>query len=158
MSIEKINTWLTLLANVGVLIGIVFLALEIQQNTEIVKAQTRDTVTQKQVEWLRDIGTDPLAIELLGRGMRGNLKPDEELAYSLITQSNLRMWENEYYQYKIGLFDDAEFQPRIKRWKSIMSLSPGRKQVWDTVRHGYSTEFRELIDRLQDELELEGGT
>jgi hypothetical protein len=30
---DKLNQWLTLLANVGVLVGIIFLAIEIQQNT-----------------------------------------------------------------------------------------------------------------------------
>jgi len=158
MSTEKMNTWLTLLANVGVLVGIVFLALEIQQNTDIVKAQTRDNISQKQVEWLRDIGTDPLAMELIRRGNSGNLEPDEVLSYSFISQSNLRMWENEYYQYKMGLFDESEFQPRIERWKAIMPQSPGRKQVWGTVRTGYSTEFRGLIDRLYEEMEVEGDT
>ena len=34
---EKLNTWLTLLANFGVLIGIIFLALEIQQNNNLLE-------------------------------------------------------------------------------------------------------------------------
>lgn len=37
MSPEKINTWLSLLANFGVLIGIIFLAIEIQQNNNLLE-------------------------------------------------------------------------------------------------------------------------
>ena len=39
MNVDKFNSWLTLLANVGVLAGIVFLALEIKQNTQMLERQ-----------------------------------------------------------------------------------------------------------------------
>jgi hypothetical protein len=39
MNIERVNRWLTLGANLGVLVGIVFLALEIRQNSEIARLQ-----------------------------------------------------------------------------------------------------------------------
>ena len=37
MDTEKINRWLTLLANIGVVAGIVFLAVEIRQNQAILE-------------------------------------------------------------------------------------------------------------------------
>ena len=40
MDTDKLNKWLSLSANVGVLVGIVFLAVEIRQNS---KAQIRST-------------------------------------------------------------------------------------------------------------------
>ena len=52
---DRLNQWLTLLANIGVIVGIVFLAFEIQQNTEMMKAQTRDSMAAKQMqiaEWV----------------------------------------------------------------------------------------------------------
>ena len=41
MDSDRLNRWLTLGANVGVLIGIVFLAFELQQNNENLAAQQR---------------------------------------------------------------------------------------------------------------------
>lgn len=35
MKIQKLNNWLTLLANVGVIAGIVFLGIEVQQSSNI---------------------------------------------------------------------------------------------------------------------------
>jgi len=46
---EELDRWLSLLANVGVIAGIVFLAIEIRQNTEMVESQTRDSITEKQI-------------------------------------------------------------------------------------------------------------
>ena len=42
---EKLNHLLTLLANIGVIAGIIFLAVEINQNTDMMRAQTRSAVT-----------------------------------------------------------------------------------------------------------------
>ena len=41
---DRLNQWMTLAANVGVLIGIIFLAYEIRQNTDAVHAQTREAI------------------------------------------------------------------------------------------------------------------
>jgi hypothetical protein len=38
---SKLERWLTLVANLSVVAGIVFLAVELQQNTEAIQAQTR---------------------------------------------------------------------------------------------------------------------
>jgi hypothetical protein len=38
---EKLNSWLTLLANLGVLLGIFFLAIELRQNNELMEAEAR---------------------------------------------------------------------------------------------------------------------
>lgn len=54
MTMDKLNQWLTLLANVGVIAGIVFLGIEIRQNTEMIQSQTRDSISEKQIavfEW-----------------------------------------------------------------------------------------------------------
>ncbi len=44
MSLDKVNRWLTLLANVGVLAGIVFLALEMRHSSNAINAQTYDSI------------------------------------------------------------------------------------------------------------------
>ena len=148
---DSLNRWLGLLANLGVLVGIAFLAVEIQQNTNATKAQTRDALAQKQIELFLDIASDESSLALLRKGTASRsqeeLEPDEALGFLFLVQSNLRMWENEHYQYKAGLFDDDEFGPRLDRWR-VVARSPGRRWVWASVREGYSSEFRELMDDI----------
>lgn len=43
MDMEKTNQWLTLLTNVGVLVGIVLLVVELNQNTALTRAQMHAT-------------------------------------------------------------------------------------------------------------------
>ena len=44
MDENKVNKWLTLGANFGVLIGIFFLAVELRQNNDIARAQARHSL------------------------------------------------------------------------------------------------------------------
>ena len=148
---ERLNAWLGVIANFGVIVGIAFLALEIEQNTTAMKAQTRNALSEQQTEWLLEVGLSEEARNLIFRGNQfqdaADLQGPDGLGYSFLMQSNLRMWENEYYQYKLGLFDDEEFKPRVDRWRFIAS-NPGRKVVWAAARAGYSPGFRELMDKI----------
>ena len=56
---NKLNERLTLIANLSVVAGIVFLALELQQNTQAIQAQTRDSITEKQMTYLGWRATSP---------------------------------------------------------------------------------------------------
>ncbi len=49
---SKFNERLTLVANLAVVAGVIFLGAEMRQNTEAIRAQTRDSITEKQMTWL----------------------------------------------------------------------------------------------------------
>ena len=51
MTAENTNRWLTLAANLGVIVGIVFLGFEIRQNTNIAKASAYRDNIQDIAEW-----------------------------------------------------------------------------------------------------------
>jgi hypothetical protein len=50
-SVDKTNQWLTLVANLGVIAGLVFLGYEIRQNTNIAKASAYRENIQDIAEW-----------------------------------------------------------------------------------------------------------
>ena len=52
MKAKRINDWLTLGANIGVLIGIILLLVELNQNSTMMRAQTRFEVSQSIVDLL----------------------------------------------------------------------------------------------------------
>ena len=61
---NKPNERLTLIANLSVVVGIIFLAVELQQNTQAVEAQTRDSITSKQMEFSHTISTRSVSSRL----------------------------------------------------------------------------------------------
>ena len=58
MRLDSLIKWLTLAANVGVLAGIVFLAIEIQQNNEQLDSQARWTRAQNVSDVWQLVATD----------------------------------------------------------------------------------------------------
>ena len=74
MKLDNLNKWLTLIANVGVLSGIVFLAIEVQQNSNAISSQTRSTITQN-ILMTQQVSSDPVRAEIMARGIRGELEP-----------------------------------------------------------------------------------
>ena len=110
MNFDKLNQWLSLVSNLGVLVGIIFLAIEMDQNTAMMRAQTRDAMTEKQMSFYSQILEDPGITEsfLTISGYVDEFNLQSAQANNLY-RSQLRMWENEWYQYQQGLFEDEEF-------------------------------------------------
>jgi hypothetical protein len=49
MNSAKINAWLKLIANLAVVGGVVFLAIEIRQNNELLRSESRQTLVTNDV-------------------------------------------------------------------------------------------------------------
>ena len=149
MDFEKLNRWLTLLANIGVLAGIVFLAIEINQNTNIMKAQTRGAVTQS-ILTLLEMERDPLVVSGTRKLQSGEALTFEE-SYFLENQANatVRQWEDSYYQYQAGLLDEAEYEALTVIISSLMQ-EQHIADHWAKRKLGYSASFRNHIDGLRE--------
>jgi|TARA_B110000116_G_scaffold27241_1_gene20720 hypothetical protein len=149
MNLDKLNQFLTLLANLGVIAGIVFLAMEVQQNTSMMEAQTRDAMTDKLINWQLSLATDLYTSQTFVTGNAGELLDNsaQENSYLMLISSNLRIWENEWYQYSKGLYEEDEFTPRINRWKGIMQgEGDGYRRIWCLRKDSFSTDFQSVID------------
>lgn len=153
MSADQISKWLTIFSNIGVLLGIVFLGFEIQQNTQMVRSQTRDSMTEKQLSWNYFAGSDREKAETFGRGEQNQLEPGAEyFQFLMMASSYFTIMSNEWYQYKQGLYDAEEFQPRLNRWKRQLA-QPGFRRVWALVESQHSESFRNEINELIQEVE-----
>jgi hypothetical protein len=150
MNTDKLNRSLALLANIGVIAGIVFLAVEIRQNTEMLRSQTRDSITEKQLALFGWMATSTENSRIRAQGNRSELDPDspEAAQYDWMIAGTLRLWENEWYQYQRGLFEPEEFEPRINIWRAVVN-NPGFKRHWEATQgNAFSPGFSALITSL----------
>ena len=150
MNIEKIGASISLLANLSVLVGIVFLAVEISQNTNMMRSQTRDSIAEKQVEYFFTLGSNIETPEIFSKAANGysELSEAESIAFFYLNQGIFRIWENEYYQFQSGLFDESEFEPRLTAWTAGIQNNEGTRAIWEGTRESYSPEFVELVNTL----------
>jgi len=67
MKPDKVNRWLTLGANIGVLIGIILLVVELDQNREMIRAQTRNDISQQLANRLLIVASDSQVASVMRR-------------------------------------------------------------------------------------------
>jgi hypothetical protein len=154
MKLIGVNRWLSLLANLGVLAGIVLVAYELAQNRALMEAQTRNEVSVQVVDLMRDVSTDPGLANLLRRAASGDpLSEDEVVQYLNRKLAMLRYFENVHYQFRRGLYDEVEFLRQQEAWRNwIRRGGPAQQQVWCDWRETFSPDFRLAFDSLHGSL------
>jgi hypothetical protein len=147
MEINRLNHWAGLAANICVIAGIAFLALELNQNSRMTASQTRADLTQT-VLTLIEMERHPILLEAYDRIAKGEeLDSVHEALLDNMANANIRHWENTYYQYQNGLFDEYEFEADFEVWREEFR-SPIYQKHWINRRHTYSQGFREVVDEL----------
>ena len=151
---NKLNERLTLIANISVVLGIIFLAVELQQNTQAVQAQTRDSISEKQMDYTLQISGNRDLADVYQRGNNvglEGLEQPEQTMYRLTVAAIFREFENSFYQYERGLFTEEEFLARTQFWRDRMRTR-GYRSYWDALRQTFAPSFRAEIDRIVAEV------
>ena len=153
MDSDKAKKWITLGANLGVLIGIFLLIVELQQNREMMRAQTRTDIAAMSIDRLQAIASDQGLADIVRRARFGEeLGDTESTRYLFHTLATFRTFENVHYQYRLGLFDESEFAGELKSFQQLVTGSVGLTRHWCQFREVTSEEFRIQVDAVFDDL------
>lgn len=152
MESDRLNRWLTLGANVAVLVGIVLLIYELQQNREMMRAQTRNEISSRLVDIQMTVASSPQLADTLVRGRSGDeLSPAEQLQFANRNVAMYRYWENVHYQYRLGLYDEEEFTSQRDAWRNYVNSSKPVAEIWCRIRETSSAEYVAEVDPLLTE-------
>ena len=152
MKISAINETVSLIANIGVIGSIVFLGLEMQQNTEMMQSQTRNSIVENQLSFYeRGIEHSELADVRNRLGSGQDIKATEQFQYTFFMLSQMRMWENEFYQFQLGLFDSAEFTARTNAWRRQMERT-ANLPIWRNLEDAFAPDFRNFMNKIISEI------
>jgi len=149
MDTRRLMRWLTLGANLAVVAGIVLLIMELEQNRQQMRAQTRHELAMGIVDLLQTLATNEQLADVFARALADQpLAPTERFQFRLRTNALFRYWEDVHYQYRLGLYDEVEFERQRDAWKASMSKSRLAVDYWCEVRSLYSPEFMAEMDGL----------
>ena len=148
---------ITILANVGILAGLLLLAFELNQNHEMTQAQTRSEISRQITDFLSMVAGDDELASIMRRAQAAEeLTVDEEWQYFLLLSANVRFWENIHYQYRQGLFDEAEFEAERTGWRLVIQGNRVFAKYWCPTVEMYSIDFVAELNSLFDEGICEG--
>ncbi len=149
MSRDRIRRWLRLVPNVAVVVGIIFLAVEIRQNTEAVVAASSTALTDQSVQYFSaGLDNQVVARAVYKQGVGEELDGFETAQLMRLQYLNFRVFENAFLQYRRGYYETTEWD----RYSKIISRNlrdPIVRAMWEWNRGvGFTTEFEREVDSL----------
>ena len=143
MEADRLNRWLTLIANVAVVAGIVFLAFELRQNNELLEAQARATFSANRLTHIdRLLAPENSALVVKSRSGEA-LTDDERFRYDRLKQAIFVSWQSAYREYQEGLGDDLPIEGMRRSFDSYEGLL----DTWKLRKGIYRKDFVEFLEK-----------
>ena len=156
MNSQKVANWVQVSANIGILLGLALVFLQIRQNTETVRASNFG-------EHLTGIGqfaamlVDPETASLYLRGLDdfGGLSSEDQVRFNgLMSQEWNRAWRT-LHLHQQGLIDDQLVATQMHALTAFLG-NPGVRQWWEASQHWWDADFRDFVYGLIREGEAAG--
>ena len=108
---------ITIFANLGVIAGIVFLAMEVRQNNRHLAAQARYSLRQYRSD-IADSLMLPHVLQATHKWARGEALSDEERSTGLMVAIKaIELWEWQYGEYAAGMLRKSELP--VGAWRQV---------------------------------------
>jgi len=149
LKLDKLNQWLMLTANLGVLIGITAVVFELRQTQTAMDAEASSMRAQMTMDLLEN-SLDAKIHEVFEKLSNGQeLSLEERARASMWVNTRLRHFENLHYQYQIGVLDEEIWQAVLQGLGDICGI-PIFNQVypnWDssTGSAGFRESFASVV-------------
>jgi len=131
------------IADIAVIAGIIFLALELRQNNSLLAAQARYSLRQYRSD-IADTIMAPHVLEATHKYASGeNLSPAERSAALMTALKVIELWEWQYGEYAAGALGRGKLPLDAWRiWYQGKGESPVPVQeIWESRRHVLNPEF-----------------
>jgi len=135
------------LAAISVILTVVYLAIQIRQNTHATHSQTYHLATSALAEMAGIIGSNKELARIFRIGMMnpGELDEDESAQFGYLGISLFRRFENVFFQYKSGMIDE-DFWNGHRDNILWFFHRPGMQFWWKDRKFAFSRSFREFLD------------
>ena len=147
MNSEKVSHWLTLAANIGVIAGLVLVAIQINQNSEITKAKiANDYFLADMALELAMMGEDPAISWNKAVYEPDNLTTKDAVILDRYFNYGLVQIHRLQEMNEMGLAHEG-WQKRVDYLKWHLGNEVGRRW-WEEVKSDYSDDFRTHVDEI----------
>ena len=144
---EKLNSWLSLGANVGVVIGLVLLVMEIQQNTDMMEAQINQSRTETAIsEQQAGYNSDYMPAIRVKVEREEQLSREEMLRYEDYVRAFNRNMDNQLWQYNRGFLGNNIPRSIRNGVRGVIGKNRLSIDVWDRQKVSYTDNYVAFVD------------
>jgi uncharacterized membrane-anchored protein YhcB (DUF1043 family) len=145
---DRANAWFTLFANVGILVGLVLVAIELNQNTNQLRLQLTFQANQKIFENNRElIGSNPTPTIAKSITNPENLTYEEYLTASAYVLNMLNEWEDRYFIFEAGLISETDWKDHIDENISWTLGNRFAQKTWQITKSCFEIKFAQYVDQ-----------
>jgi hypothetical protein len=147
---DKVNRWLALASSLAIIAGILFLAFELKQNNDLLRAQVRLERANVRIDAYSQQLTNPALLQATLKSRNGetlNAAEQELLVY--LSMQIFTRWEYVIGEYNEGLLTQDSVP--IEDWRRVVNENPHMKVTWD--RRGHES-FRPGFVQFMEEFVL----
>ncbi len=151
----KLSEWASL-AEIGsafaVVVSLVYVGLQINQNTTAVKASTHQAMIDYGREQSEILVTDANLAALVKKGEvdPSSLAPHERSQFYEFTTWRMAMWELSFLNHEVGLVDDEMWLAWDAYYRLLVFDKPGYVDFWRDNRTAYDARFQNHVDVVME--------
>ena len=144
---ERLNQWMTLVANIGVVAGLVFLAFEIRVNTNAVRSEATTSYLSHSMELSAQLGSDSEGIAMMeGVNADGWSPGSTRLFY--VGNAQFKAVEFAFVQWKEGNLDTDLWNGNNRAVYEFLWTQHWMRELWPGLRSNFSRVFQRHMDQL----------
>jgi len=150
MTLEKLHSWLAIVANFGVMVGLIFLAIQVRDSRKAIEIQTLDSLADGHNSQNLVIAGDPQVARAITVGFWA---PDE---LSDAEAAQFAGWMRAYFNqlfrirqlHEIGLVDDAQWKFNVQQAAGFLS-TPGGRLFRKTNEQEFDVFFADFLSEIE---------
>jgi hypothetical protein len=149
MTLSDLASIASVVSGGAVLISLLYLSLQTRQNTKHTMALIQQGRTNQITERIGAMTSDSSLIEVVIRGIAGDQTMDDVQAFRFVnvTYSGFYNFEDQFYQHREGLLDDARHLGLTKTIAASLR-NPGTQAAWKILRERFDPSFQKFIDDI----------
>lgn len=157
MDLNRLNQWLNLVASIGVLIGLIFLIVEINQSNRIASYAAEHSRRNQFIE-LNTVRIENAEVHAKLVSGDAGLSPSERAQALMMARQMINTWKDAEAAYNHGLLSDETFDTTLKDISITLKEIPGLVPYFAYLVDAYELEHESLLvsRRLADEIEKAG--
>jgi hypothetical protein len=125
---------ITILANVGVIAGIAFLAIELQQNNQLLSAQARTERAAVRISYVDNLTNNQALLSAMVKDR--NQDPLSALEKVMLDEwyiGTFSRWQYVHGELRQGLIEEADLP--VRDWAAYFSQNPAMAETWRRTGH-----------------------
>lgn len=155
MTLNELGNIGEFVSSIGVIVSLIYLALQVRKNTETERTSTYQSVVSDFGSLNRAMASTPELSYLFVKAMEnfGELSSDEKARISQLFFAAFHYFENMFYQNQKGYLEEDVW----RGWKRIMLsyyARPGFQTWWSVRRDVYSQAFGEFLETTELEVHI----